>query len=73
MIDALKTYVADLGVDDVFYLSKMIDAVQKVAGVVDVLIEEVTMDGVTYTRKIDEVPAGYFKLSPPHTITYVVS
>ncbi|GFR75333.1 hypothetical protein ElyMa_002185200 [Elysia marginata] len=71
---AITDYLESFPFDTPFYLSKLVDAVQNVAGVKDINITASSLNGVAFERKIDEVPSGYLTLDKAHSnITYVLN
>ncbi|GFR66673.1 nucleotidyltransferase [Elysia marginata] len=71
---AITDYLESFPFDTPFYLSKLVDAVQSVEGVMDMNIWRSALNGVEFWRLIAEVPAGYLTLDKAHSnITYVLN
>lgn len=69
--EAAENYLRKFDFDGSFYLSKLVDEIQKIAGVKDVHINSAALDGTAFTRKIQEVPAGHMVLTSDSVFKYV--
>jgi hypothetical protein len=73
VIDAINNYTKNFDFGGVFYLSKLIDKVMSIEGVIDFYINQATLNGTIINHKV-ESPAGYIDLDTQNSNTnYVLS
>ncbi len=68
----IEAHLRNFDFGSVFYLSRLIDEVMEIDGVVDFFINTTSLGGTTFNRAITS-PAGHIQLDNNSTINYVLS